>query len=67
MTDRYLLEQLFKKAAAARKAQRDYYAYKGRPDDPIKRSYLQEAQRREVDLDRLLVAIREQLPNLAIQ
>jgi hypothetical protein len=65
MNDRYLLEELFKKSVAVRKGQRDYYSYKGRLDDPMKRSYLQESQRREVDLDRLLATMVKADPKLA--
>lgn len=66
MNDRYLLSELFKKAAAARKAQREYYAFRGDPKtDPLKKSYLQEAQRREQDLGRLLVKLREIVPELS--
>jgi hypothetical protein len=64
MNDAYLLEQLFKKSSKVRKAQREYYAYKARLDDPMKRSLLQESQRREVDLDRLMAKIGEVKPEL---
>jgi hypothetical protein len=57
MNDRYLLEELLKKVLLTRKAQRAYYGYRARLDDPMKRSYLQESQRREVDLDRAISEI----------
>lgn len=65
MTDNYLLTELFKRTAAMRKAQKDYYAYKGDPrTDPLKKGYLQEAQRREQDVDRLMVTIITARPEL---
>lgn len=57
MTDLYLLKELFKKVAAVRKAQRQYYAHRAPKEDPLKRAYLQEAQRREQDLDALMVKL----------
>jgi hypothetical protein len=61
MDAKYLLQQLFDKTAAMRKAQKDYYGYRGDPKtDPMKKSYLQEAQRREQDVDQLL----HQLPRV---
>ncbi len=65
MDEKYLLTQLFKKTAAMRKAQKEYYAYKAPFDDPMKRSYLQEAQRREQDVDKLLVTLVAAVPDLA--
>lgn len=65
MTDAYLLEQLLDKGAKMRKAQTDYYAYRKPLEDPLKRSYLQEAQRREQDFDRLVVTITTARPDLA--
>lgn len=67
MDPKYLLTQLFNKVAACRKAQKAYYAYKADFKDPMKRDYLQEAQRREQDVDRLMVTIRTALPELATQ
>lgn len=63
--DLYLLTKLFEKVVESRKAQKAYYAYKAKFDDPIKRGYLQEAQRREQDLDRLVVTICTAKPELA--
>lgn len=62
----YLLTKLFEKVAEMRKAQKTYYAYKAKFDDPIKRGHLQEAQRREQDLDRLMVTVCTAKPELAI-
>lgn len=64
MDDRYLLEELLKRVLLARKAQRAYYGYRARLDDPMKRSYLQESQRREVDLDRTVDALGKVDPKL---
>jgi hypothetical protein len=64
MTDNYLLTELFKKTTAMRKAQKEYYAFKKPFDDPMKKSYLQEAQRREQDVDRLIVTIVTARPEL---
>ena len=65
MDAKYLLEQLFRKTVAMRKAQRDYYNYKGDPKtDPLKKSYLQEAQRREEDIDKLIVKLPIVMPEL---
>lgn len=65
MDAKYLLTQLFTKTVALRKAQRDYYAYKGDPKtDPIKKAYLQEAQRREQDVDKLIVQLPVAMPEL---
>jgi hypothetical protein len=67
MDPKYLLQQLFNKVAALRKAQKDYYAHRAPKEDPLKRGYLQEAQRREQDVDKLLVQIRTALPELSIE
>jgi len=68
MNEKYLLEQLFQKSAACRKAQQEYYGYKGDlKTDALKKSYLQESRRREQDLDRLLVTIRSLMPELATE
>jgi hypothetical protein len=68
MDPKYLLTQLFSKAAALRKAQKDYYSYHGDlKTDPLKRAYLQESQRREQDLDKLLIQIRTVMPELAVE
>lgn len=67
MDPKYLLQQLFNKSAALRKAQKDYYGHRAPKEDPLKRGYLQEAQRREQDLDKLLVQIRAAMPELATQ
>lgn len=65
MDYRFFLIQLFMKVAAMRKAQKDYYAYKGDPKtDPLKQAYLQEAQRREQDLDALMVKLPQLVPEL---
>jgi len=65
MTDAYLLEQLLEKGAKMRKAQTDYYAYRKPLEDPLKKSYLQEARRREQDFDRLIVTITTARPDIA--
>lgn len=66
MDPKYLLTQLYKKAAAMRKAQTEYYNHKGDPKtDPLKKSYLQEARRREQDLDMLMVKIPQLAPEIA--
>jgi len=65
MSPEYLLTNLFEKVVECRKAQKTYYAYKAPYDDPIKRGHLQEAQRREQDLDRLMVGICTARPDLA--
>jgi len=66
MNDTYLLRELFKKVALLRKAQKAYYSYRGDPKvDPIKKAHLQEAQRREEDLDRLMILIEKERPDLA--
>jgi hypothetical protein len=67
MDPKYLLTQLFNKTAACRKAQKEYYACREDFKHPIKRGYLQEAQRREQDLDKALVTIRTAMPELATQ
>jgi hypothetical protein len=65
MDAKYLLTQLFTKTVAMRKAQRDYYAYKGdMRTDPIKKAYLQESQRREQDVDKLIVQLPIAMPEL---
>ena len=65
MTDKYLLQRLFETAAHCRKAQQDYYNQKGTFEtNPLKKSYYEETRRREVDLDKLLVKLRELVPEL---
>lgn len=60
MNDTYLLERLIIVSRALRKAQRQYYAYKGNlKEDPIKQAYYQEARRREEDLDMTLREIEK--------
>ncbi len=60
-----VFERLFQLVSACRKAQNDYYGYRGDPKiDPIKKAYFAEAKRREQDLDRLLTQLRKLYPNL---
>ena len=68
MDPKYLLKELFRKVALMRKAQKAYYDYKADPKtDPIKKAYLQDAQRREQDVDRLMVKIPAAAPELATE
>lgn len=68
MDPKYLLKELYKRVALTRKAQKAYYDYKADPKtDPIKKAYLVEAQRREQDLDRLMVKIPAAAPELAAE
>lgn len=64
MDPKYLLQQLFEKVALMRKAQKEYYGCREKFDHPLKRAHLQEAQRREQDLDRLMVQLKVAMPSL---
>lgn len=64
MNDRYLLNNLAKAVVECRKAQKAYYAYRKPFDDPMKKAYLQEAQRREQDLDKLMVELQTHDPTI---
>jgi len=65
MSPEYLLTNLFERVVESRKAQKAYYAHKAPFDDPIKKAHLQEAQRREQDVDRLVIMICAVRPDLA--
>lgn len=57
MNAEYLLQQLVKITRLLRRAQKEYYACRADRKDPIKAGLLSEAQRREQDLDKLLIQI----------
>ena len=62
MDSNYLLTKLLEAGKLLRKAQKDYYACKKPREDNMKKSYLQDAQRREAEFDKLLVAAEKALP-----
>jgi len=65
MTTEYILQQLATKLVRMRKAQKDYYAYKGDPRvDRMKKAYLDEATRREADVDRFVSQLTLMAPTV---
>ncbi|HEY4208004.1 MAG TPA: hypothetical protein VGM31_14370 [Puia sp.] len=59
MDSNYLLTRVVDAGKALRKAQKDYYACRKPREDRLKQGYLDEAQRREQDFDKLLVLVEK--------
>jgi hypothetical protein len=66
MNDKYLLQQLFQKSAACRKAQKGYYACKeDLKTSALKQAYYADAKHKEQDLDKILINILTVIPDMA--
>lgn len=65
MDPKYLLQQLFSKTASMRKAQKDYYAYKGDlKTDRMKKALYEDARSKEQDVDNIMAQIRKLMPEV---